>query len=138
MYYHLISGVDFPLKSNKEIHDFFNANYGKEFIAFSKDYNNALLGERVGQWHFMRNIIGRREDKLLYRKLSGVESRLITFQKNIGINRVDKLNYKLYKGSNWFSITDNMARFICQNKKRLNVNTGSQVAVTRYFYIAMQ
>ena len=31
-YYHLISGQDLPLKTNKEIDDFFKKNEGKEFI----------------------------------------------------------------------------------------------------------
>ena len=33
-YYHIISGVDLPLKSQEYIHKFFNANRGKEFIIF--------------------------------------------------------------------------------------------------------
>lgn len=31
-YYHLLSGVDLPLKSNYYIHDFFDQNKGKEFV----------------------------------------------------------------------------------------------------------
>ena len=33
-YYHLISGVDFPIKTQKEIHNFFEQNAGKEFIEY--------------------------------------------------------------------------------------------------------
>ena len=33
-YYHLLSGVDLPLKTQDEIHAFFDANDGKEFIYF--------------------------------------------------------------------------------------------------------
>ena len=35
-YYHIISGVDLPLKSQEYIHKFFNANRGKEFINIEK------------------------------------------------------------------------------------------------------
>ena len=31
-YYHLISGVDLPIKTQDEIHEFFREHYGKEFI----------------------------------------------------------------------------------------------------------
>ena len=31
-YYHLISGMDLPIKTQKEIHEFFENNKGKEFI----------------------------------------------------------------------------------------------------------
>ena len=33
-YYHLISGMDLPIKTQKEIHEFFENNKGKEFIHF--------------------------------------------------------------------------------------------------------
>ena len=33
-YYHLISGVDLPIKTQDEIHEFFHEHYGKEFIYF--------------------------------------------------------------------------------------------------------
>lgn len=33
MYYHLISGMDMPLKSQDEVHAFYNANEGIEFVA---------------------------------------------------------------------------------------------------------
>ena len=33
-YYHLISGQDLPLKSNRAISDFFSSNFGKEFVHF--------------------------------------------------------------------------------------------------------
>lgn len=34
-YYHLISGSDLPLKTQDEIHAFFDAHYPTEFIGFS-------------------------------------------------------------------------------------------------------
>lgn len=34
-YYHLLSGVDLPIKSQEYIHDFFDKNNGYEFIGFS-------------------------------------------------------------------------------------------------------
>lgn len=36
-YYHLLSGVDFPLCSQKDIHEFFIRHVGKEFIGYSPD-----------------------------------------------------------------------------------------------------
>lgn len=35
-YFHLLSGQDYPLKSNDQIFDFFNKNNGKEFMEFWK------------------------------------------------------------------------------------------------------
>ena len=42
-YYHLISGVDLPIKSNDDIHAFFEKNAGKEFVHFSENDPNSLL-----------------------------------------------------------------------------------------------
>lgn len=42
-YYHLISGVDLPIKSNDDIHAFFEKNAGKEFVHFSENEPIRLL-----------------------------------------------------------------------------------------------
>ena len=34
-YYHLLSGMDLPLKSQTDIHSFFENNSGKNFVNFS-------------------------------------------------------------------------------------------------------
>lgn len=35
-YYHLLSGSDLPIKSQNYIHEFFEKNFGKEFVAFKE------------------------------------------------------------------------------------------------------
>lgn len=54
MYYHLISGVDMPLKTQDEIHDFFKDNNGLEFIHFCTEEQYMKRRNRVSQYHFMR------------------------------------------------------------------------------------
>jgi len=58
-YYHLLSGVDMPLARQDKIHQFFEENNGKEFVAF--DYHDRFHREnfsRVKYFHpfvrFMR------------------------------------------------------------------------------------
>lgn len=36
-YYHILSGVDLPIKTQDEIHDYFDMNYGKNFIGFDDE-----------------------------------------------------------------------------------------------------
>ena len=36
-YYHLLSGQDLPLKTQDEIHSFFDSNKGKEFVHFGTE-----------------------------------------------------------------------------------------------------
>ena len=57
-YYHLISGVDLPLKTQDEIHDFFHEHEGKEFITF--DWRSNRTGaklDRVRIYYFLQNFI---------------------------------------------------------------------------------
>ncbi|CCY12337.1 glycosyltransferase [Porphyromonas sp. CAG:1061] len=50
-YFHLISGADLPLKSQDEIHAFFSAHQGQEFIGYSQyDYSKEVMG-KVHRYH---------------------------------------------------------------------------------------
>ncbi len=86
-YYHMLSGVDLPLKSQDEIHDFFRNNAGKEFITFDYRSNrNKKLLHRVKTYHFLQEIIGRKKGKL-YDKLRILEKKLIRLQNRLGVDR---------------------------------------------------
>ncbi len=56
-YYHLLSRVDLPIKSQDDIHDFFRANQGKEFFGISSDeYNKNDLLKKQCTTIFLLNI----------------------------------------------------------------------------------
>ena len=97
-YYHLISGVDLPLKTQDEIHAFFS-EYSVSFIYYSKEITRNEY-ERVS---------------LLYH--IPIESRLVrkaetpfhSLQRAIGINlfkKWEKKGYTVEKGPNWVSLTN--------------------------------
>lgn len=50
-YYHLLSGVDMPIKSKEEIYNFFEKNFGKEFIHTSIINNESELNDRYYYYH---------------------------------------------------------------------------------------
>ena len=56
-YYHLISGADLPLKSNKEIDAFFEQHKGTEFILYDEDKlkNDPEITRRAKYYHFLQN-----------------------------------------------------------------------------------
>ena len=114
-YYHLISGVDFPLKTQDEIHDFFDNNYPNSYVNFDKVANDTGdFLHRIEQYHFFQDIIGRNSGSrfaLLYK----VESILLRIQKKFGIRR--KQYIKAYKGTHWFSITHNLAQYVISQEK---------------------
>ena len=107
-YYHLISGVDLPLKTADELHAFFDAQYPKEFIHFAKSMNNIELS-RVKHYHFFT---GRRN--IFNRLMTKAEQ---IFQTILGINRVKKT--KVARGSQWFSISDDFVRYLLDNEKQI-------------------
>ena len=113
-YYHLLSGVDLPLKTQDEIHAFFEAHKGQEFIGL--DWQAIESGshlERTRYYYWFQNIYGRDRGRktLPIRKL---EELLVSLQKKAGFRRKDLV--PLYKGANWFSITDTMAQYALEQE----------------------
>ena len=106
-YFHLISGVDLPIKSNDYIHTFFAENAGKEFIHFSENTVSQLSINRLQYYHFFR----RRRNT--FTKI--ISQGLLRIQKAIGVNRLKNTDLKVQKGCNWFSITGAFAHYIVDN-----------------------
>ncbi len=109
-FYHLLSGVDLPLKTQDEIHAFFADHEGKNFIGFDKV---ALATKnfhfRTEQYHFFRNIVGRRKTGI-YFVFYALERITLELQTLLKVRRKQK--YPLYKGPNWFSISDGLANYM--------------------------
>lgn len=113
-YYHLISGIDMPLKSQDEIHAFFNENNGYEFIHFDcYDSVKEETIERIKYYHLFTSKF--RNKGLLAKIYNSLHFHLIRFQKKLKINRCKDLNIR--KGANWFSITNDLAGYIISNEK---------------------
>lgn len=109
-YYHLISGVDIPIKSNKTLYEFFE-NSKKEFIHFESD----KLPRKKNSYYHMYNI-GMRN----YRKgnLYKILNKFCLCVQKILFIRINK-NIEFYTGANWFSITDNCAKYVLSKEKEI-------------------
>lgn len=107
-YYHLLSGVDLPIKRKEQIDAFFEKNSGKEFIHFDSPKVSKSDIERISYYHLFP---GRQK---INRKLDGAFIRL---QKCLHINRLSRINWEIQKGANWFSITNKLAEYILSQKK---------------------
>ncbi len=112
-YYHLLSGMDLPIKSQNEIHDFFDDIQGKEVIMFGREPWVTEVETRMKYYWFFQDFAGhsRRVDKLFLKVLDRV---CVKIQKVLRVNRIS--DYKFSAGPNWFSITDQFARYIVNNK----------------------
>lgn len=118
-YYHLISGACLPLHSQEYIHDFFRKNQGKEFIRAENisDVENRFLIFRLKTYHFFQEQIGRNQDDKDHWYYSA-DRRLQKIQRLIGINRIqERIEY--YYGDQWFSVTEDLAKYIIENEKKI-------------------
>ena len=121
-YYHLLSGVDLPIKTQDYIHDFFEKNNGKEFVGFDpayltdKEYRENTIS-RVRYHHLFTYLYLLRKYGGLLSRGSGfihtyLDGASVIIQRLFGVDRISKLNLEIYKGAQWFSITQNFAKYL--------------------------
>ncbi|MEN6595791.1 MAG: beta-1,6-N-acetylglucosaminyltransferase [Clostridiaceae bacterium] len=114
VYYHLLSGVDLPLKPQKEIHKFFEEHPGKEFVAFDqKTADPNVLVQRLGRYSLSRPV-----NPLALRVYKRIEPVWNGLQAAVGVNRLKRCPVVFQKGAVWFSITHPFARFVLEQMPR--------------------
>lgn len=106
-YVHLVSGVDIPLLNQQDMHAFFDANKGKEFLHFACDQLRPIEIARVKYYHFAT---GRRN--YFNRIITKAETTLGNLLK---IDRLKGL--AVQRGSQWFSITYDFANHLLSQEK---------------------
>lgn len=109
-FYHLLSGVDLPLRPLCEIRAYFEAHAGQEFISFERETAKPdVIEGRIGRWHWRQPV--HPFLKKLHRRIAPFSTRL---QKQLGINRIRNAPVVFQKGGVWFSITHDLARYIAE------------------------
>ena len=114
-YYHLLSGVDLPLKTQDEIHRFFREQDGKEFLEFDEAANEERsFAFRCCYYHPLQNFAGSSR-RLFHRALRAANWGIMLIQKWLRLTRPEIV--PLYKGANWFSITHELASYVLSREK---------------------
>ena len=108
-YYHLLSGMDLPLKSQDYIHRFCSENAGKEFIGYTLTSLTPEVVRKVQRWHLFPEDF---KNKSFFKHL--VRAAFLRLQEILHIKRNKEVDFK--KGSQWVSITDGMARYFLSHK----------------------
>ena len=120
-YLSFISGECLIIKSDSEIKRILEKYNGKEFIGIDKKINKQQIEKRVKfiypEWRFNKNCL----DVKLFLKIK----RYIQIKFNIfKINKLYNKLPTLYKGSNWFTISESLVdyilKFIEEHKDYLN------------------
>lgn len=107
-HYHLLSGSDLPIKSQDDIISFFEEHGDKELIRFERE--TFVYDFRVRYYHLFQEKVGRSRNIWV----RGLNRAFILAQKAVGIKRNRGIDFQ--KGTAWFSITDDLARFIVAKK----------------------
>lgn len=106
-YYHLLSCSDLPIRNQDYIHKFFEQNK-YEFIEFAPIYDS-IYEFRISKYHFnMSNKI-----------LKKFEPILELIQYKLKINRIKNSGFKIYKGSEWASLSNEFVKYLLKNKKNI-------------------
>lgn len=114
-YYHLLSGVDLPIKPPQYIHNFFKDYTETEFIYFASDKEVERIKSRVLHYHFIRY---HRHEYYCMRCFGKCFNKILEkLQFILRFERRWDENISLKFGSNWWSITHNLATYILSNEK---------------------
>ncbi len=117
-YYHLLSGDDLPIKSNAQIAAFLEENAGKEFVGIS------MLGrpeelprgvrERLSLYHPLQDRLPRGKK---FHPINLAEYAILLAQRVVRYDRLRGKDVLLGKGSQWFSVTEGLARYMLDYEK---------------------
>ena len=115
-YYHLMSGVDLPIKSVEEIMSFFEQHKGENFIElWTSDYDAQDVTNKTRNYYFL----------LRYWRMGGILAGILRkchlaflfIQKKLGVNRCKYDDMKLWKSSEWVSLTHDAVGYLLEQKK---------------------
>lgn len=108
-YFHYITENDMPLKTQKQIHDFFEKHSGKEFISYTPQWYK-MGNYKCQVYHMWIDHPDYRRNKLLHYLDHG----LAKMQYYLGIRRNRN---KFYHGSGYYSLTRGFVQYIVGQKE---------------------
>lgn len=111
-YYHFISGSDLPLKTQNYIHEFLD-NKDIEFVHFApeKDRKNMMFRYKY-RCFFTKHL----RDGGIYRIYNLINKIGLLIQKVLKLDKTKNEKIKIMFGANWFTITDDFAKYILSKK----------------------
>lgn len=115
-YFHLLSGVDIPIKSQDYIHNFFMHHQGKEFIGFTQGDTKNEIDRKVRRYHLFSDSF-REEEGLINHVKKVLRAVALRIQEVIGIKRNIHIDFK--KGTNWVSVTHEFVNYLLNQKHKI-------------------
>lgn len=111
-YYHLISGTHFPLKSNDDLHKWFDGCNGA-CVMRHVPVSESEIQKRFGQYHFfLRHLVSKKKS---VNKAYHLGWRMtLNAQKRLGVKR--DTSFIKGKASQWCSLNEDAVRMLLQNE----------------------
>lgn len=111
-YYHLISGTHFPLKSNDDLHKWFDGCNGA-CVLRDVPFKEEEAQKRFGQYHFfLRHLVSRK--KFLNKAYHLGWRMMLSIQKHLGIKR--DASFIKGKASQWCSLNEEAVKLLLLNE----------------------
>ena len=115
--YHLLSGVDLPIKSQDYIHSFIEQHPNTEFMSFSFDEANQTdIEAKTRYYHFFTRYF-RQSNSIISTLLFYLLAFLRRIQKIVGVRR--HYPVRLCKGDQWCSITNELCKYMLSKRTEI-------------------
>lgn len=110
-YYHLLSGVDLPIKSQDYIHSFCDEHQGMEFIGIAQHASQRELDWRTQHWFIYPRDF---QSKNIFKKIIRA-----AFARIQSLMRYRRTSLQVKKGSQWCSVTHNFVEYVLQKENQI-------------------
>ncbi len=107
-YYHLMTGATYPLRSQDEIHEFFEAHAGTEFVGFARRASSVRV-----KYIQLFNESNQRPPQSVPMRL---RRRFLRLQKKLGVDRFRRFGLSFAKGLAYWSVTHELASYVLEHK----------------------
>ncbi len=125
-YIHFFQGSDLPIKTQDDIHDFFDSKKGIQFVTIEKNRTN-MANMKCHYLHlFCHNRLFRKN-----KVVKALNFGLVYIQKALRFRMNQDI--KLYQGSALFSITEDCAEYILSRKDEIKQRFRYSLAVDEVF-----
>lgn len=111
---HLLSGVDMPIKSIKQFDAFFEGTSYKGFFSFDPQVDiGRCEKERLGRF-YLYDVFNPRSRMLCPRVVNMMVAKTQDFIERQGCTIRKPMKLKVYKGAQWFSISNDIVKYIVE------------------------
>jgi len=130
-YFHLISGVDLPLKTPDQFHSFFDNNSEIEYLGFDNfDASRKEVSLRMNYYHLLTKY-GKNYNKLKRYSASLIRKSFVKLQKIIHFSRTQKQTF--YMGTNWCSVTASFVKYLLSKENEIYKTYSKSICVDELY-----